>query len=739
MSPVIGQPVPRIDGHAKVTGRATYAAEFNQPGQLYGVIVGATVGLGRVTAIDDAAVRALPGVRLVLTPGNAPRLAYHPHKGVIDVPDGERLHVLQDDTVRFYGQPVAMVVADTLDQAERGALALRVRYAAERPLTHMTSPDAARAIPPRMARPGTRFQADRARGDADAAVAAAAVKVDVRFELARTHHTAMEPHATVASWTGDRLTLWSKSQFVVNEQNEIAAIFGLPLGNVQVNCPFVGGAFGNALRTWSHVTLAAMAARVAGRPVKVVLTRRQVFFATGFRPHTLQHVALGATQDGTLTGIVHEAETETSRYEQYFEGVTDQTAMLYACPKVRLRHRVVPLDIATPTFMRAPGEATGTHALECAMDELAETLAIDPIELRRRNEPDRDENVGKPFSSRSLLRAFDAGAERFGCARRDKRPGSMRDGRLLIGYGCAASVRAAAQAPANARARIVPDGSVEIEAAASDMGLGTYTAMTQIAADTLGLPMSQVRFTLGRSDLPVTPPHGGSWTLASVGTAIRGACLAAQAALAKQAAADPGSPVAATDRLSWDAGGLRQADGATFTYAELLRGHGPVQADFAASRPAEMTARYSMYGFGAFFAEVAIDPDLMTVRVRRMLGVYGAGRILNPRLATSQCIGGMIGGISMTLMEGTLLDPRDGRPVNAHMADYLVPVNLDIGALDVHFLEEGDPYVNPLGVKGLGELVIVGVAPAVANAVSHATGRRVRDLPIRLDHLLEPA
>ncbi|SPS00496.1 xanthine dehydrogenase family protein molybdopterin-binding subunit [Cupriavidus taiwanensis] len=697
----IGQPHARVDGRAKVSGSAQYAADFNQPGQAYAVIVGASIGLGRLTELDTEAAQRVPGVLAVLTHHNTTKLAYAPHKGFIDPEHGERLHVLQDDRVHFYGQPVAVVVAQTLDQAEHAATLLRIGYAAQTPVCDPLDPRAEAVVPEAGREPGP-HAADRVRGDPDAALAAAAVSIDAHYDAARENHVPIEPNATVAAWDGERLTLWSKSQFVVNEQAEIAAILGLPAGNIRVVCPFIGGAFGTSLRTWPHVTLAAVAARVVGRPVKLVLSRRQTFHLAGHRPRTVQRVALSSTPDGRLTAIVHEGSGETSRYEQFAEALTSVTPFLYSCPNVRTRYRLVPLDISTPTYMRGPGEATGIFALECAMDELAHALGMDPLELRRRNEPGLDEGLQLPFSSRSMLACYERGADAFGWSRRTLAPGSMRDGRLRIGWGMACASYPVFHGQASARVRLLADGTAEVEAAASDMGPGTYTSITQIAAQTLALPLERVRFSLGNSDFPPTPPHGGSMTLASVGSAVRAACLAA------------------LDQ-SRDAG----------------HGRGIIEASATAGPDAAARGRFSMHAFGAVFVEVAIDPDVGTIRVRRVVGAYGAGRIVNPRLAASQCTGGMVGGIGMALMERTALDPRDGRPVNAHMADYLVPVNLDIGELEAHFVDEVDPHVNELGVKGLGEIALVGVAPAVANAVFHATGKRVRELPIRIEHLVE--
>ncbi len=737
----VGQPLPRVDGRAKVTGAARYAADFNQDNQLHAVIVSATVGLGRVTAIDSARVEAMPGVVAVITHRNAPRLAYGAHKTYIDPAVGERLHVLQDDKVRFYGQPVAIVVADTLDHAERAAAALQVSYESEQPTVDPQDPRAEAIIPEAAAQPDARIPADTARGEADNALANAEVKVDETYDIARENHNPMEPHATVAAWSGDRLTLWSKSQFVVNEQAEIAAIFGIPAEHVQVNCPFIGGAFGTSLRTWPHVTLAALAARQVGRPVKLVLTRKQMFFTTGHRPRTLQRVGLGATREGKLTAVVHEGTGETSRYEQFLEALTAATGYMYSCPNVRTRYRLTPLDTGTPNHMRGPGEASGIFALECALDELSYALGMDPVELRRRNEPEIDEAEGKPFSSRSLLQCYDQAAEHFGWSRRDPKPRAMRDGRLLVGMGAASATYPAYHAPASALVRLRPDGTAEVEVAASDMGPGTYTSMTQVAAETLGLPMERVRFSLGRSDFPPAPSHGGSWTMASVGSAIRAACIAAQEEAAKLAVADQRSPVfgASVEEVEWAAGRLRrrgdQAPGQPYRDIAASAGRA-IEAEASAQRDPQVAGRYSMHAFGTVMVEVAIDPDVGTIRVRRAVGAYGIGRVVNPRLARSQCIGGMIGGIGMALMERTALDGRDGRPVNAHMADYLMPVNLDIPHLEAHFVDEVDPHVNPLGVKGLGEIALVGMAPAIANAVFHATGIRVRTLPIRIEDVL---
>ena len=706
-TPSIGTPLPRVDGRAKVTGAARYAAEFNEPNQVHAVMVTSTVGRGRIAAIDSQEAARLPGVLAVLSHLNAPRLSYREHRGSIDPVVGERLHVFQDADVRFFGQPVAVVVAHTLQQAQHAAAALRIRYEMQPPIVRLEGSASVSIVPDAALRPGARMLADTARGDAERAFAESPLRIDATYGIARENHNPMEPHATVAVWNGDRLTLWSKSQFVVNEAAEIAAVFGLPADHVRVICPFIGGAFGTSLRTWPHVTVAALAARHVRRPLKLVLTRQQMFYMTGHRPRTRQRVAVGAGPDGRLRALIHEGAGETSRYEQFIEALTSASTYVYSCPNVRTQYRLVPLDSSTPTFMRAPGEASGIFALESAMDELAVALNMDPVELRLRNDTARDEHSGLPFSSRSLRACYELGAARFGWRRRTSRPGSMRDGRLLVGWGMASATYPMLRYQAAARARLLPDGTGEVEAAASDMGPGTYTAMTQVAADALGLSPSQVRFRLGQSDFPPTPPHGGSMTMASVGSAVQAACLAVR----------------------------EKAGGSNYREIIAQRGGQSIEAE-ASSTAGDERQRFSMHAFGAVFAEVVVDPDLGMVRVRRAVGAYGAGRIVNPRLARSQCVGGMVGGIGMALMEQTVLDVRDGRPVNASMADYLVPVNLDVGSLEAFFVEEIDPHVNPLGVKGLGEIALVGMAPAIANAVFHATGRRVRELPIRIESLL---
>jgi len=706
----IGQAVSRVDGRDKVTGRATYAAEFRQPNLAHAAVVRSTIASGRIASIDTAAADRAPGVLAVITHRNAPRLPYRPHKGAVDPTVGERLHVLQDDQINHQGQPVALVVARNLEQAQHAAALVRVTYS---PASAVTDVSKASVVLPTQQKTdqGETQPPEHRRGTAEQSLAAAEVKIDHEYVIPREHHNPIEMHATVAAWQGDRLTLWDKTQWVNNTAEEIAAVFGIPAQNVRVVSPFVGGAFGSALRTWPHVTLAALGARVTGRPVKLMLSRREMYYGVGYRPHTMQRVALGASRDGRLQAIVHDAHQETSTYEEYSEALLNATRFLHSCANVYTRHRIARLNANTPTYMRAPGEVSGTFALECALDELAVALGIDPVELRLRNEPQQDEFRKLPFSSRATREAYRLAAERFGWSRRSAAPRSMRDGRWLVGWGMATATYPMNFAPATARARLLPDGTAEVSTAASDMGPGTWTSMTQVAAETLGLPLERVQFALGDTQLPKAPVHGGSMTMASVGSAVQAACRKVrQDALARANATDLvdamkklGRPVEATEEM----------------------------------QPGKEGDSFSRHAFGAVFVEVVVDPDLCETRVRRIVGAYGAGRVVNPKLARSQCIGGMIGGIGMALMEHSVIDARNGRVANANLAEYAVPVHADAPrVMDVIFVPEEDPHVNPLGVKGLGEIAMVGVAPAILNAIHHATGKRIRQLPATPDKLI---
>ncbi|MFJ8021513.1 xanthine dehydrogenase family protein molybdopterin-binding subunit [Streptomyces sp. NPDC096311] len=723
----VGAPLSRVDGRLKVTGRAKYAAEHDVDGVVHAVVVDSSIGRGRVTGIDTRAALAQAGVLKVISHLNAPKLAYRENRSSNN-PSGERLHVFQDDKVLFHGQPVAVVVATTLEAAQHAASLVQVHYDAEQPSTDLTKASAHDPV-------------TYARGDTDKALQSAAVRLEMTYRAARNHHNPMEPHATIARWDGGQLTVWDKTQWVVGTQTELAAVFGVGLDSVRVISPFVGGGFGSGLRAWPHVTVAAVAAREVGRPVKLVLSRRQLYFGTGFRPAYEYQVRLGSDRRGRLTAMVHDIRAETSTYEDFQESILAAGQMLYSMPNVRQAYRTVPLDVNTPLYMRGPGYATASYVIESAMDELAHELGVDPIELRRRNEPADDESTGLPFSTRRLRECYTTGASEFGWHRRNPKPRSTSDGDWLIGTGMAAGVYDTLRNAAQAHVRLDADGTAVVEAATSDMGPGTYTSMTQVAADALGLSMRNVTFRLGDSLMPPTPPHGGSMTMASVGSAVQDGCDKLRQQAIKLAVEDEESPlygVAPADVVV--RGGRLHVKGTPArgeTYQRLLsRNDRPHLEAAGAFAPPSGPERFSMYAYGATFAEVAVDARLGLVRVRRVLGVYDAGRIISPKLADSQALGGMVGGIGTALLEHTVTDHRDGRIVNANLADYLVAVNADVPDLRAIYLDGDDREADPIGVKGLGEVVHVGVAPAIANAVFHATGRRIRELPITAETLL---
>jgi xanthine dehydrogenase YagR molybdenum-binding subunit len=712
---VVGQPMVRVDGRLKVTGGATYAADNPIPGLVHAVLVCSTVARGTVDGIDSTAARRHPGVLRVL--------------------DDLSLVELPFDTkhVAFFGQPVAVVVASTLEAAAHGASLVVVHYTQGPQLSDIDAPQAQRHP--------AHDQLDYARGDPEDALRAAAVATDRGYSIARNNHNPMELPSTIARWDGDRLTVWDKVQGIVSAQEALATANGVAVDHVRVVSPFVGGAFGSAGQTWPHQILASFAARQMRRPVKLVLTRKQMYNGIGYRPTSRQRMAIGADRSGRITTTIHEGHTETARYGHYEDGLTGVPKFLYASPGMRSTYRVVPLDVNLPTYMRGPGATTGVFALESAMDDLAHLLGMDPIALRLRNEPDRDQTTEMPFSTRRLVECLTGGAATFGWAQRNPRPRATRDGDRLIGIGMAAAGYHTSRSESDAMARINADGTADVQSATSDMGPGTYTSMTQVAADALGLPMDRVRFALGDSRFPKAPSHSGSRTMASVGSAVFTASNMLRDKLIRTAVVDPGSPLSGLRPQDVGVSGGRMfhtGDPARGeSYQDVLRRRGWPSLDSQQTwSPGDTDERFSMYAYGAVFAEVAVDESLGTVRIRRIYACYDAGRVINPKLAHSQAIGGMVAGIGMALLEGTLLDHRDGRVVNANMSDYLVPVNADVPDLDARFLSAEDTIADPIGVKGLGELVIVGVPAAIANAVFNATGKRITDLPITLEKLM---
>jgi len=712
-----GQPVTRVDGRFKVTGKALYAADNAIPNLTYAVLVCSTIARGTVDGIDTAVAQRIPDVLRVITDFGGVTLPFDPRR------------------VASFGQPVAVVVASTVEAATHGASLVEVRYSHEPPLTDMDSTQAVQE-------PGCGERVrDHARGDADNALRAAAVVSDLQYSIGRNNHNPMELPATIASWDGDRLTVWDKVQGITWALEAYSEAFGIPFDQIRVISPFVGGGFGVAGKIWPHQLLAAHAARQMRRPVKLVLDRKQFYTVAGYRPTSRQRLAIGADRSGRIGAIIHEGRTENSRYESYEDGIVGPPRFMYSAPNLRSTYRSVPLDINPPTFMRGPGTTTGMFALECGMDDLAVRLGIDPIELRIRNEPDRDQFENVPFSTRRLTDCFRQGAATFGWSSRNPTPRAVRDGGQLIGIGTAATVYHTLRGPCAVSARVNADGTADVGSATSDMGPGTYTAMTQVAADALGLPIPRIRFTLGDSRLPEAPVHGGSRTMASVGSAVAHVGTMLRDRLIRTAVVDPGSPLNGLRPSDVAVTGGRMFHTAEPTrgeyYQDMLRRRGLESLDAEDTwSPDDSDQRFSMHAYGAIFAEVAVDELLGTVRIRRVYGCYDAGRIINPKLAHSQAIGGLVGGIGMALLEATHLDHRDGRIVNANMSDYLVPVNADVPALDAEFLPAEDTIADPLGVKGLGELVMVGVPAAIANAVFNATGKRITDLPITLEKLL---
>lgn len=733
---VVGAPLDRVDGTLKVTGRARYAAEFSPAGVACAAIVTSTVARGRIAAIDTSAAERAPGVLHVLTHRNAPSL---PQQGraAVNPPAGRVLSLLQDDAVHYNGEPIAVVVADTFEHAVDAAAQVRATYAKEPPRLDF---DEAKRNPHKAQKEGV-VASDKAWGDVAAGMAAGEVRVDAVYSTPMEHHNPMEPHATVAEWNGERLTLYDATQYVFGVRETIAKIFDVPPDNVRVVCPFVGGGFGCKGSAWSHVALAAMAAKATGRPVKLALPRPQMFGPVGGRPRTEQHVMLAARRDGHLTAIRHDVISHTAAMEDYIEPSASPTRSLYACANATTSHRLATLDVGVPTFQRAPGEATGTFAIESAMDELAYALRMDPLALRLANYADADPSSGKPWSSKRLRECYAQAATRFGWSRRSPDPRSMRDGRWLVGWGLATATYPAHRQPASALARLNADGTALVQSGSQDLGTGTYTVMTQVAAETLALPVERVRFELGDTTMPRAPVSGGSMTVASVAPAVQAACAALRDRLIDAAVNDAASPLAGLrrDDVVAENGALRaRSDGQRrVAYADVVARQGGAIESRADAKPGAEAERYASRSFGAVFAEVRVDADLGVIRVPRIVATYSVGRRLNAKTALSQLQGGIVWGVSQALFEESLLDPRDGRFVNGNLAEYHVPVNADIGLIDVNFVDENDTAFNPLGARGIGEIGITGVAAALANAVYHATGRRIRALPITLDQLLE--
>ena len=723
----IGKPISRVDGKLKVTGSARYSAEFDIPGLCYAVLVQSTIPAGRIAGMDDSLARKAAGVLAVLTPENAQRL-----------PGAEkRLSLLQDNQVYYNGQPVAVVVAEKLEEAHHAASLIKIRYSVSAPKLDFVAGFPSSHPGNHNGEPG-----DMSWGDVDGALKDSDIKIDQVYTTPIHHHNPMEPHAAIAQWNGDELTVHESAQDISGHRAKLAKLFGVQESNVRLICLFVGGGFGCKGPLWSHVPLAAMAARQVNRPVKIVLERPQMFGPVGARPRTHQRLTVGATREGKLTAIRHEVHAHTSVIEDYLESSAFPTRVMYGCPNVSTIHRIVELNLGTPTYTRAPGVATGTYALEVAMDELAYKLNMDPLQLRLLNYTENDPQTKLPFTGKHLRDCYTRAAERFGWSNRTREPRSMRDGSQLIGWGVATETYPANRRPASALVRFKPDGRVLVATGTHEIGNGIYTIMIQTAADSLNVSPDLIDAQLGDTALPPAPITAGSMTVASVTPAIQTAAERVRTRLLQMAVADSGSPVhdASVDEVDFKDGLIfrKSSPNRSEKLADFIARNGgqPIEGIAHVEPDETLKQKFASHSFGAVFAEVSVDPDLGPTRVRRVTAVYDVGKVLNEKTARSQFIGGIVWGIGLALHEDSHMDARTGRIVNENLADYHVPVNADIGEIDVSAIDIADTHLNPLGARGIGEIGITGTAAAVANAIYHATGKRIRDLPITPQKLI---
>ncbi|WP_067827590.1 xanthine dehydrogenase family protein molybdopterin-binding subunit [Nocardia inohanensis] len=741
--PLVGRGFDRVDGRAKITGAARYTAEVPLQGIAHAVLVGARIGSGTVRSIDaDAALAA--GAVAVYTHENLPRLANLPPtlpSAYGGPAPGQTFFPMQDNVVHYYGQPIAVVLADTFEAAQQAAELVTAQYDRKDALIRLDDGRDAQY------QPETVFcglvPAVQSRGDFEAAARAAAHTVDATFHFAANHHNPIECSATAAEWNGDTVAVYDATQGVTATQATVAACLGMSPSQVRVVANFVGGGFGGKAMMWPHVTLAPMLARELGRPVKVVLNREQMFYGTGLREEQEQRVTLVADSAGTFTGLRHHKLSVTSPFDDWAELSLSVAGQAYAIPSWDGRYRLIRGNTMTPTFMRGPGEASGMVAMECAVEEMADELGIDPVELRLRNHAAIDPESGHPWSSDGYAECVRQAAQRFGWSAEQRRAGPGRSGNWLIGWGMGTAGYPVYQPgqPQRAHVRLLADGSLIVQAGTQDFGTGVATTMAQVAGDALGIPFDRIRVDIGDTDYPNIAAAVGSMGAGIISAAVQIACTDLRDQLIGLAVTDSGSPL-----HNRPAGRIEAVNGALRSrvepfvseeYSELLRRNHLTDLEaIGAWQPPAQDIPYGRMSFGAQFAEVAVDADLGIVRVRRMVGAFAPGRVLNAKLARSQVLGGLNWGLSQALMEGTIADPRDGRWSNASLLEYLLPVNADAPAVDISFVEVDDPVVNPLGVKGLGELGMVGAAAAIINAIRHATGKTLREIPVRIEHLL---
>jgi xanthine dehydrogenase YagR molybdenum-binding subunit len=732
-APHIGQPRSRVDGRLKVTGQARYAAEHAVTGCVYGVLVTSAIATGRITHLQIAEAAKAPGVLAIVSHLNSPKVPGYENPQPDERVEGQQLRVFFDDKIHYSNQPVALAVAGTLEQAQHAAALVRVAYEQTAPQTNIAK-NLAHSYKPKK-------EKDYLRGQPQA-YKTAPVQIAHEYQTPLQVHNPLEMHAAIAEWQGNQLTVWNKTQAPSLAQKDLMKLFGLPKESVRVHSPFVGGAFGGASRIWPPEVAAILGAKVVGRPVKVMNEREHQFNMVGYRPRSVQRVALGALADGTLVGISHEAFGATSRYEEFTERILHPTKCGYRCPNAELTYHLVPLDLSTPAWTRGPGETTGSFAIESAMDELAYALKMDPLALRLHNFAELDPETTHPWGSNYLRECYARGAEKFNWSQRNPTPGATRDGDWLVGQGMAMGIYHASRTKASARARLLPDGTLLVQSATADVGPGTATIMTQIAADASGIAPENIRFELGDAAFPPAPGQFGSHTVASVGAAVHDTCVALKQQLLNLAFSAPNSPFAKAKLTDMVADGgtvhLASRPAISLSYGDVLRQAGQPALEVTHESPEvpEKGPKASK-SFCASFVEVRVNAHTHEVRVSRVVSAIDAGRIMNHKTARSQVYGAITWGLGLALMEDAVLDHRFGRVTNHDLANYHVPVNADIPTnIDVIFIDKPDDYLDPMGAKGLGEIGIVGFSAAIANAVFHATGKRVRELPITPDKLL---
>jgi xanthine dehydrogenase YagR molybdenum-binding subunit len=738
----IGEPLNRVDGRLKVTGAAKYSAEYVLPDLKYAVLVTSTIAKGNIKSINTKKALNASGVLAVITHLNAirpPGYAADNEHPTEPATEGQPHRVFYNDKIYFNGQPIAMVIADTFERATHAASLVTVQYHTGQHNTDF-SQNLHKAVLPLQAQKNPKSPlADYNRGQVDG-YKNAPVKMEMEYEHPAEMHNPMELQAITANWEADdKLTIYDKVQGTQPTQLNFAKEWKLPPENVKVIATFVGGAFGNGLHNWPHETAAIIASKMVRKPVKLMLTREQMFFMVGYRPRTLQKIGIGATSDGKLIGISHSSVGLTSSYEQFTESTLQQTRMMYAADHISTRYRILPLDVSTPVWMRGPGEATGAFALESAIDEIANAVNIDPLEFRIKNHTDTDPEKQMPWSTKYLKECFQMGAAAIGWNKRPSKPGTLTDGPWKIGYGMAVGTFGANRRSAKVRARLYDNGSLLLQSAVTDIGPGTATAMTQIAADTIGIKPEQITFQLGNSEFPEAPNQGGSSTVNSVGSAVVAALKALQQKVLALASANlPDFKGVKPEQVSFEDGKLKVKDKTTsVALSEILKKSGTPDIDvIEEAKPGDEGKNYSKYSYSVHFAEIHVHSATGMVKVKKVVSCADAGIIINKKTAGNQMIGGVTGGIGMALQEEAVMDHRYGRYITKDLADYHVPVHADVPDIEVLFVDKPDYIVDPMGTKGIGEIAIIGVAPAIVNAIFNATGKRIRQLPVTPDKLI---